>query len=294
MAKTKSRKKVANRTFQERLKSLGFSSYRNYLRCGHWSKVKAACREMEIYQHCIACGASGQLHRHHLRYNRLGEEWYCDLVPVCDECHKQIHLSVKAKLFGLADIEEQLVRLFAVPPAIARKRAQIFAAMQWAIVPDKGTPRKKSASSKATQEKQAAKRERRLSKRPVCSQCKAHRKRVDAEGVCQPCRQIAASKKITCTHCSQNAKKLADGLCDSCQRLIAHYASRGVTMKVNKRGLKQTTKESLAERRARVQLEKERDAKRESKIGSTPSQAIPRNGSGLRDWIKNRARVGKS
>src|SRR6185436_6516480 len=80
-----------------RLKALGYSSYREYLLSTHWAQIWATFyRSLPPgVKRCAACGLSGvKLSVHHRTYRRLGRERNRDLVLVCGECHWQIHFGI--------------------------------------------------------------------------------------------------------------------------------------------------------------------------------------------------------
>ena len=83
-------------TFKERLKSLGFDSYDDYL-CGkHWQEFRNAYRESGRPMRCAVCSQTPvQLHHHD--YSSLGEERFSDIDPLCRQHHSQIHEILKQK-----------------------------------------------------------------------------------------------------------------------------------------------------------------------------------------------------
>lgn len=87
-------------TFAERLFNLGFVSYRQYLSSPHWQEFRGKYRASTLPQSCIACSKTPyQLHHH--TYERLGCEKIGDVVPLCDDCHKQVHAFAKEHKLGV-------------------------------------------------------------------------------------------------------------------------------------------------------------------------------------------------
>jgi hypothetical protein len=81
--------------FHERLRTLGFSSYREYLLSPHWEDIKTAYRNnLTLPQHCLVCkNTTFQLH--HRSYVRIGHELIGDIIPLCGECHQKVHKWLK-------------------------------------------------------------------------------------------------------------------------------------------------------------------------------------------------------
>jgi hypothetical protein len=64
--------------------------YADYLRSDYWKRVRwAIIRDSEL--RCRMCNAGGNLRVHHRDYSSIGREKVCDLICVCDECHKLFH-----------------------------------------------------------------------------------------------------------------------------------------------------------------------------------------------------------
>jgi hypothetical protein len=90
----------------ERLRTLGYQSYRAYMASPHWHRVRAAYRASELPQECI-CG-DDDVHLHHMTYERVGAERLTDLTPLCGRCHALVHIlewrgEVALNLEGLFD-----------------------------------------------------------------------------------------------------------------------------------------------------------------------------------------------
>ncbi len=87
-------------TFQQKLASLGFASYEEYLRAPHWQKVKWLVRMSQRIRKlrkrygglvCEFCKWRGLLQYHHRTYERLGREYVSDIAVICERCHKGVH-----------------------------------------------------------------------------------------------------------------------------------------------------------------------------------------------------------
>lgn len=83
--------------FADRLLTLGFSSYQNYLKSEHW----LAFRSKFTGRPCQGCDSLVRVALHHLTYERLGCELETDVMPLCWACHESIHLVSKATNGGI-------------------------------------------------------------------------------------------------------------------------------------------------------------------------------------------------
>jgi hypothetical protein len=82
-------------------KKLGRKDYHAYIKSEEWSQVKKRFYSSKMYKvlcegdrwSCYCCGTKDKpLDLHHRTYKRLGmENIALDLVPVCRECHHEIH-----------------------------------------------------------------------------------------------------------------------------------------------------------------------------------------------------------
>lgn len=72
-------------------KSFNQEAYAEYLESSHWSAFKALYRANDRYPHeCVVCG-DPQYELHHWTYERLGAEFFTDVVPLCRGHHAQTH-----------------------------------------------------------------------------------------------------------------------------------------------------------------------------------------------------------
>lgn len=78
--------------FWRRLRRLGYVSYQDYLRSPHWRRLRAAYRASCLRQDCYCCGEAENTDLHHKTYERMGEERFADLIPLCERCHSLVHV----------------------------------------------------------------------------------------------------------------------------------------------------------------------------------------------------------
>jgi 5-methylcytosine-specific restriction endonuclease McrA len=75
----------------QRLKKLGYSSYKIYLNSDHWKDVRKKFWASKLPKYCGGCGSKKGLSLHHKTYKRLGSERLTDFILVCNDCHLKIH-----------------------------------------------------------------------------------------------------------------------------------------------------------------------------------------------------------
>lgn len=107
----------------EVLKSIGYSSYKEYLQSDEWKSIRSAVKEK--YSECICCNSHVEV-IHHVRYASyvlLGLHLE-ELAPLCHKCHEAIELTdgekntlqkANMKLFDLArkkDAKQQWLNEF--------------------------------------------------------------------------------------------------------------------------------------------------------------------------------------
>jgi len=76
-------------TLHRRLLKLGYYSYADYLKSGHWTDLRKRFFRSGLQKHCFCSNRRVQLH--HRTYCRLGREFLNDLVAMCDTHHKLFH-----------------------------------------------------------------------------------------------------------------------------------------------------------------------------------------------------------
>jgi len=69
---------------------LGKERYHDYLSSEVWRRKRARVIERDGFQ-CTQCRNTESLQVHHLTYRYIGRERLCDLVTLCDACHKRVH-----------------------------------------------------------------------------------------------------------------------------------------------------------------------------------------------------------
>lgn len=80
---------------------MGYPSYSAYLQSDHWADVRSRFRKSKLKKRCHVCrGPYSDLH--HRTYKRLGKERLTDLVPLCRDCHGEVHQWAKANANGNA------------------------------------------------------------------------------------------------------------------------------------------------------------------------------------------------
>lgn len=116
------RPKSETMKFKDRLASLGFSSYEDYLASGHWQDFKARYRKSGLPIRCAVCGASPvQLHHHN--YERLGSETFDDVTLLCRQHHVEIHQLLKDRHWPVGRTARLVAELSGRPlPARGKKK----------------------------------------------------------------------------------------------------------------------------------------------------------------------------
>jgi 5-methylcytosine-specific restriction endonuclease McrA len=69
------------------------SGYRDYINSQAWRDKRQKYWQSNLEKDCYCCGTSRRpgMHLHHRTYKNLGAERLMDLVPVCPDCHDEIH-----------------------------------------------------------------------------------------------------------------------------------------------------------------------------------------------------------
>lgn len=93
---------TGTKSLSTRLSKLGYSSYSEYLSSNHWKELKLdfkkrskkAKKMVKKYGRvvCDICHEPKKYSMHHKTYKRLGGEFLDDIIPVCDNCHRHIHI----------------------------------------------------------------------------------------------------------------------------------------------------------------------------------------------------------
>jgi len=69
---------------------MGFKTYAEYLASDKWKSFKTKYRASGRSRRCDICHKK-PIQLHHKTYARLGEELLDDVVPLCRDCHKNVH-----------------------------------------------------------------------------------------------------------------------------------------------------------------------------------------------------------
>jgi len=75
---------------KQRLNTLGYGSYFEYLKSDRWVETKTRYRGAGLPQSCLVC-RDPHVDLHHKTYQRLGNEQLTDLVALCRLHHDQLH-----------------------------------------------------------------------------------------------------------------------------------------------------------------------------------------------------------
>jgi len=90
--KSKKRKKVYCQKPLYTVKELKEMDYGRYLKTGHWNRIKKEYwkKHKKI---CFCCNLDAYV-LHHIEYKNRGREKDKDLIPLCEECHNEIHTMI--------------------------------------------------------------------------------------------------------------------------------------------------------------------------------------------------------
>ena len=81
---------AVDRMVEQAIGALRRLPYREYLKTGHWQRVRALALEQAEHQ-CELCSATDDLEVHHRTYQRLGFERPGDVIALCARCHGDHH-----------------------------------------------------------------------------------------------------------------------------------------------------------------------------------------------------------
>ena len=73
-------------------------TYEDYLSTRHWRALRVKVAKLRNHL-CELCDKKIELgyHIHHKSYKRLGNERLGDLMFLCENCHKEVHIALRAK-----------------------------------------------------------------------------------------------------------------------------------------------------------------------------------------------------
>ena len=97
-------------------------NYRRYLRSPRWKEVRANAIKWANGE-CQFCGSCENLHVHHKRYERFGNELPDDLLVLCKPCHMRYHYDATVQPF----VRLAPVRQVPIEEYLARKAAESHA-----------------------------------------------------------------------------------------------------------------------------------------------------------------------
>lgn len=66
------------------------NDYKEYIDSPAWQKFRDRYGASEYPKECLIC-QNRQYQLHHCTYKRLGHELLTDVVPLCCDCHKELH-----------------------------------------------------------------------------------------------------------------------------------------------------------------------------------------------------------
>lgn len=117
--------------FHETLQIRGYASYDDYLRSDEWAEFKKWYFRSGLPKGCLVC-KSRDVVLHHWNYRHAGHEEPCDVIPLCEEHHTQLHSWLLDNGNDVRDVPTHLVKCFgfsrdmatlAFSPFVARRRA---------------------------------------------------------------------------------------------------------------------------------------------------------------------------
>lgn len=96
--------------------------YYDYIRSDKWKHIRESYYNSNMYKTlkkknngwiCYCCTAKNKpLDLHHRTYKRLGEENISvDLVPVCRECHNEIHIAFRSENISLWEATKKIKKI---------------------------------------------------------------------------------------------------------------------------------------------------------------------------------------
>lgn len=99
-------KEALKMNFTARLQSLGFNTYKEYLASDHWSEFSKSYRQSPDTPKVCRCCGFNSFQLHHKTYERLGNESFDDIAPMCRYCHKELHKAAKKYKISISNIDE--------------------------------------------------------------------------------------------------------------------------------------------------------------------------------------------
>ena len=97
--------------FHELLKTRGYSNYQEYLLSEAWKVFNQWYRNTNLPQCCLACG-SPTFQLHHWTYENIAQDNPCDVIPLCDDHHLELHRWLEKNKSPLCDVISHLQKCF--------------------------------------------------------------------------------------------------------------------------------------------------------------------------------------
>lgn len=98
-------------SFRNKLRKLGYASYRDYLASDHWKAMRASYRASGLPCQCLVCD-DPRFQLHHRTYTRLGREQLGDVLPLCETCHRKVHEYERTHLTNIQGTHKILRKVF--------------------------------------------------------------------------------------------------------------------------------------------------------------------------------------
>lgn len=118
--------------FHEMLRVRGYDSYDHYLASDAWRQFNEWYRRSDLPQSCLVCGCK-TVQLHHWTYDNIGQDRPCDVVPLCESHHLELHRWLVASKVPLGQVEVHLRLCFGFDPQAAEAIFRPFLKMQRAL-----------------------------------------------------------------------------------------------------------------------------------------------------------------
>lgn len=79
---------------ENRLRQVWFSEYNKYLRSPEWRQKRDLALKRDGFW-CQGCHQQKATQAHHLTYEHVFQEFLFELISVCDDCHKRLHIKTE-------------------------------------------------------------------------------------------------------------------------------------------------------------------------------------------------------
>ena len=115
--------------FREMLKIRGYATYDDYLASDAWKQFHVWYRRTNLPQSCLVC-QSKDFQLHHWHYDNIGQDDPCDVVPLCESHHLELHRWLKKTGDPLHRVNVHLMKCFGIRPGIANPLFAQFTRMK--------------------------------------------------------------------------------------------------------------------------------------------------------------------